>query len=100
MEYIERNLIFLKSDDGLDLEVFFDGSSPTEIHVDGDDFLITDDKLHRLYVLIRERYVSLYAVVFAASAKYEELKTEHDIIQAEEQAHQDEVSSPFLTGRI
>lgn len=70
-KYIREGLIGLKSDHGIEFEVYFgDSTDAKEIYLDGIDFQPTDDRLSGLFIAIDQKPVMLADLVPEAERQY------------------------------
>lgn len=89
-----------KTDQNLDLAVYFKGDSAKYIDADGYEFERSSEALHGLFVCIGGKFYTLEQVCLEASVQYEDCKAEYEQEGREAADMERELSSPYLTGRI
>ena len=89
----------IKTDHGVSVEVGFDLGEGL-IYIDGYEMSARSDTMEGLSVAISGKYVSLREVIDSAINQYPAIITEVEQEQADDEAHEREMSSPEATGRV
>lgn len=95
----DTDALKLTTDQKLEIAVLFESKEPSTMLVDEHKYEL-DDTLHGLFVAISKKIVSLNDVLLEACIQYEDVVAEHEQEVAEEKVMQQELSSPYMTGRI
>jgi len=91
----------LKTDNGVKVIAYMDDNDCELISLDDDyGHPPADDTCNGLYLYIDKQFVSLTAVIRAAEEQYPSLLAEYKQEEADELYMQQELSSPYLTGRV
>lgn len=94
------DILSIKTDHGVEVDVcFFDGDID-DFCVDSHCLSIEGETLEGLFFMIDGSFVSARSVVESAVNQYPAIISEVEQEQADEEAHEREMSSPEKTGRI
>lgn len=94
------DLLTIKTDQNIDIEILFENGDATHIYLDGDEFSLLSDTLYGVFVVIAGNFINLVDLGRKAGEEYDGIMKE---VRAEQKAEDDmarELSSPYLTGRI
>lgn len=94
------DMLTLKTDQHVEVEYLFDNGDATHVYLDGDEFPLTSDTLHGVFVVVKGEFISLIALGHKASEDYPQIMKEIAQEAREDEAMARELSSPYLTGRI
>lgn len=95
-----NDLLTIKSDQHVDIEILFESGDATHVYLDGDEFSLLSDTLYGVFVVIGGQFINLVDLGRKAADAYDGIMDE---VRAEQKAEDDmarELSSPYLTGRI
>lgn len=95
-----RDFLSCHTDNLLQVDVLFVGHVIDNLFIDGDQIEFSEVIMNGLFVLIGGEYVSLKTIWDEAERQYPAIKAEVEQEQADEEAHEREMSSPEKTGRI
>lgn len=76
-----------KANKNVDIDVYFTGSNPTHIHIDGNEFDAGQEWLDGVYVGFGDQVCSLKNVIAQAAADYPDLLQEDENDSSEYSSH-------------
>lgn len=99
-ELVSGDGLVFKTDQGVDVEVLFEGGEATYIFVDDLEFKTSDDFLKGLFVKVNGNPITLMGIYQSAESQYDDVMAEVEQDMIDEIAMREELSSPYLTGRL
>lgn len=88
-----------KSDDGLEIEILFNGLDAEYIYISGHEMMVASDDYKGLYVRFGE-IVPIEAVIEEANKQIEGIVTQTEQEDVDEEAMASDLSSPYYSGGI
>lgn len=95
-----HDVLTIRSRHGVEIEVLFDNGQAAEVYIDDCDYKPTDDTLNGLAIMIGDQWMQISDVIRHAEVAYPGIMRGIKAQARAEEAMAEELSSPYLTGRI
>lgn len=96
----DDDIITVKSDNGVELKMFFGGDYVYEWHLDGNDYPATGDTAHGVYLMCDGKLKKVSEIIRYFEDRIDAIREQHEIEQQAEEDNAAFLSSPGKTGRI
>lgn len=93
----------LKASLGVEVEIYFDNGEFSHIDIDDAEFMSGSTILDVMAIRfgnLEFKYISANELISCAMGALNNARSEHEQEQADEEKHYNDVSSPYLSGRV